>query len=191
MSRKPRLFVISGPSGVGKTTIVRALLERVEGLEFSVSCTTRPPRPDERDGREYYFISPERFEELLREGAFLEHAWVYGHHYGTLREEVERRLERGKSVLLDIDTQGARSVYLRRRELGFPVRFIFILPPSREELRRRLASRRSESPEEMARRLEAAWREAEAGMWFDYLVINRYLEEAIAWVARLIRLESG
>jgi guanylate kinase len=90
---------------------------------------------------------------------------------------------------LDIDTQGARSVYLRRRELGFPVRFIFILPPSREELRRRLASRRSESPEEMERRLALAWRETEAGMWFDYLVVNRYLEEAIAWVAGLIRLE--
>jgi guanylate kinase len=185
----PKLFVISGPSGVGKTTIVRAILPRIRELEFSVSCTTRPPRPDEQDGREYYFISPERFEELLREGAFLEHAWVYGHHYGTLRAEVERRLERGKSVLLDIDTQGARSVYLRRRELGFPVRFIFILPPSREELRRRLASRRSESPEEMERRLALAWRETEAGMWFDYLVVNRYLEEAIAWVAGLIRLE--
>lgn len=187
---KPKLFVISGPSGAGKTTILRAVLTRIEWLEFSVSCTTRPPRPDEQDGREYYFISPERFEELLREGAFLEHAWVYGHHYGTLRAEVERRLARGKSVLLDIDTQGARSVYLRRGELGFPVRFIFILPPSREELRRRLASRGSESPEEMERRLEAAWHEAEAGMWFDYLVVNRRLEEAITWFIRLIQLES-
>ncbi len=186
----PRLFVISGPSGVGKTTILRAVLQRVEDLEFSISCTTRPPRPDERDGREYYFISQERFDELLRAGAFLEHAWVYGHHYGTLRAEVERRLRRGKSVLLDIDTQGARSVYLRRGELGLPVRFIFILPPSREELARRLASRRSESPEEIERRLAAAWRETEAGMWFDYLVVNRYLEEAITWVIRLIQLES-
>lgn len=187
----PRLFVLSGPSGVGKTTIVRAVLQRLENLEFSVSCTTRPPRRGEQEGREYYFISADRFAELVRAGEFLEHARVYGHRYGTPRSEVERRLKRGKSVLLDIDTQGARAVRRRSRRLGLPASFIFILPPSKEELLRRLKERRSESAAELQRRLEEAWQQTEAGMWFDYLVINRHLEEAIAWVTQLIRLEES
>jgi len=184
-----KLFVLSGPSGVGKTTIVRALLRRVEGLEFSVSCTTREPRPGEHDGRDYYFVSPEEFAELVRAGEFLEWAEVYGHRYGTPLQEVERRLARRRSVLLDIDTQGARAVHRRSRRLALPTRFIFILPPSREELRRRIERRGSERPQELERRVRLAWREVEAGSWFDYLVVNRDLEEAISWIARLIRLE--
>ncbi|MCR4403813.1 MAG: guanylate kinase [Candidatus Acetothermia bacterium] len=185
----PRLFVLSGPSGVGKTTIVRAVLERIGNLEFSVSCTTRPPRAGEREGVDYYFISPQQFAALVRAGQFLEHAWVYGHRYGTPLAEVEQRLQRGKSVLLDIDTQGAAAVHRRRARLGFPTSFIFVLPPSREELLRRLEGRKSETVEELRRRLEEAWEQTAAGMWFDYLVINRHLEEAISWVTRLIRLE--
>jgi len=184
-----RLFVLSGPSGVGKTTIVRALLRRIRRLEFSISCTTRPPRPGERDGQDYYFISEEEFAALVRAGEFLEWAEVYGHRYGTPRWEIEKNLARGRSVLLDIDTQGARAVRRRGRELGLPMRFIFILPPSKEELRRRIERRGSESREELERRLRAAWREVEAGSWFDYLVINRDLEEATSLVERLIRLE--
>ncbi|NIT75922.1 MAG: guanylate kinase, partial [Thermoplasmata archaeon] len=103
----PRLYVLSGPSGAGKTTIVRALLRRIEDLEFSVSCTTRPPRPGEREGEDYHFISEEQFAALAATGEFLEHASVYGYRYGTPRAEVERRLARGRSVMLDIDTQGA------------------------------------------------------------------------------------
>lgn len=186
----PRLFVLSGPSGVGKTTIVRTLLQRIERLEFSVSCTTRPPRPGEREGRDYYFISEEEFAALVAADEFLEYALVYGHRYGTLWREIERRLAQGQSVLLDIDTQGARQVHRRGGRLGLPMRFIFILPPSREELRQRIERRGSESPEELERRLQAAWREVEAGLWFDYLVVNRDLEEAIAQVARLIWLEQ-
>ncbi|HIC96599.1 TPA: guanylate kinase [Candidatus Bipolaricaulota bacterium] len=188
-----KLFVLSGPSGVGKTTIVRAVLREVPNLEFSVSCTTRPPRAGEREGVDYHFISAARFAELVQAGAFLEHAWVYGHRYGTLRAEVERSLARGKSVLLDIDTQGARAIYLKlkRGRLDLPAKFIFILPPSREELRRRLAGRGSESAEELERRLEETWDQIAAGLWFDYLVVNRDLGEAISWVARLIRMESG
>jgi len=191
MSPRPRLFVLSGPSGVGKTTIVRALLRRVAGLEFSVSCTTRPPRPGERDGRDYHFISQEEFAELVEAGEFLEWAEVYGHRYGTLRAEVERRLSQGKSVLLDIDTRGARLIRRRGRRLGLPLRFIFILPPSKGELERRIERRRSESGRELERRLRAAWREVEAGGWFDYLVVNRDLQLSTLWLARLIRLEGG
>jgi guanylate kinase len=184
-----KLFILSGPSGTGKTTIVRALLRRVDGLGFSVSCTTRPPRPGEREGHDYYFIAEEKFAALVAAGEFLEQAEVYGHRYGTLRREVERRLRRGRSVLLDIDTQGARQVRHQGERLGLPMRFIFILPPSREELRRRIERRGSEPTEELERRLRAAWREVEAGSWFDYLVVNRDLEEAVVQVARLIQME--
>ncbi|MFQ6118140.1 MAG: guanylate kinase [Candidatus Bipolaricaulia bacterium] len=187
----PVIFVLSGPSGVGKTTIVRAILQQIEGLEFSISCTTRSPRPGEREGQDYYFVSPERFAELAEAGEFLEHMLVYGHRYGTLRSEVERHLARGRSIILDIDTQGAREVRRRGRLLGLPLRFIFILPPSKGELRRRITERGSELSQGVEQRFRAAWREIEAGEWFDYLVVNRDLRWTISWAARLIQLEQG
>lgn len=187
----PKLFVLSGPSGVGKTTIVRALLQRIKGLEFSVSCTTRPPRPGEKEAVDYYFISRKQFAKLVKLGKFLEYASVYGYHYGTPQAEVERRLGQGESVLLDIDTQGAAQVRRRGQQIGLPMRFIFILPPSKGELHRRITERRSEPAAELERRLRAAWREIEAGSWFDYLVINRELEVAISQVVRLICMEGG
>ncbi len=187
----PRLYVLSGPSGAGKTTIVRALLRRIEDLEFSVSCTTRPPRPGEREGEDYHFISEEQFAALAATGEFLEHASVYGYRYGTPRAEVERRLARGRSVMLDIDTQGAIQIRRRGQQMGLPMRFIFILPPSKEELLRRITQRRSERPSELERRCSSAWREIAAGSWFDYLVVNHNLEEAIAQVVRLMRMERG
>lgn len=194
---EPKVFVISGPSGVGKTTLVRGLLSRVgvgarvKGLHFSVSCTTRPPRPDEVHGRDYYFVSRGQFERLLREGRFLEHAQVYQHWYGTLREEVERPLARGQSVILDIDTQGARQVRRRGRRMGLPLVFIFVLPPSLGELRRRIEHRRSEPPEQLELRFQAALREIEAGWWFDYFLVNSKLEVALRELERLIQLEQG
>ncbi len=184
---RPRLYILSGPSGAGKTTIAHALLRRIAGLKFSVSCTTRPPRPGEREGVDYVFISEEQFAALVAAGKFLEHASVYGYHYGTPRAEVEGRLSRGESVLLDIDTQGAAQVRRRGRQMELPMRFIFILPPSKEELRRR----RSEQAPELERRFRAAWREIGAGSWFDYLVVNCDLEGTITQVVRLMRMERG
>lgn len=190
-----KVFIISGPSGVGKTSLVRGLLSRVkgkgEGLHFSVSCTTRPPRPGEEHGRDYYFISRGQFERLRREGRFLEHAQVYQHWYGTLKEEVERPLARGRNVILDIDTQGARQVRRRGRQMGLPLVFIFVLPPSLGELRRRIERRRSEPPEQLELRFRAALREIEAGWWFDYFLVNSELEVALRELERLIRLEQG
>ena len=186
-----KVFVITGPSGVGKTTLLRHLLRRLPRLHFSVSCTTRPPRPGEEHGRDYYFLSRGQFTRLLREGAFLEHAQVYGHWYGTLRAEVEGPLARGRSVILDIDTQGARQVRRRGRQLGLPLVFIFILPPSLAELRQRIEERRSERPEELEMRYRAAVREIAAGEWFDYFLINDKLEVAADQLERLILLEEG
>jgi guanylate kinase len=178
-----RVFVITGPSGVGKGTLIRTLLERVPGLELAVSATTRAPRPGERDGADYHFLDDEEFARRVAAGEFVEHATYAGRRYGTLREEVERRLARGASVVLEIEVQGAREV---ARAMPEAVR-IFIAPPSEEALRARLVGRGTDDPDEVAARMETARRELAAIDEFPQVVVNDRLEEAGQALERLVR----
>src|SRR5437588_3701811 len=147
-----RVFVITGPSGVGKGTLIRGLLERVPGLELSVSATTRAPRPGEQDGIDYHFLTPEGFEQRVAEGEFVEHATYSGNRYGTLRAELERRAASGHGVVLEIEVQGARQV----REAVPDAITVFIAPPSREALRARLVGRGTDALEQVDERMRTA-----------------------------------
>jgi guanylate kinase len=178
-----RLFVITGPSGVGKGTLIRRLLDRVPGLELSVSATTRPPRPGEKDGVDYHFKSAEEFDRLAREGQLLEHATYSGRRYGTPRSEVEPRLEAGRSVVLEIEVQGARQV----REAMPEAVQVFIAPPSPDALRARLEGRATDRPEEIERRLEAAEQELAAREEFGHVIVNDDLERAAEELIGLVR----
>jgi len=178
------LLVVSAPSGAGKTTLCRFLIERL-GFRFSVSHTTRPPRPGEVEGRDYYFVSREEFEDMISRGEFLEWAEVHGHLYGTSRAEVEGALARGEDLLLDIDVQGAASL---RRTLPEAV-FVFIAPPSLAELERRLRARGTESEEALRRRLSRAREEMTFAPWFDYVVVNDRVERAFEDLAAIVRAE--
>lgn len=180
---RPGLYVVSAPSGGGKTSLVNALLERDGRVALSVSHTTRPPRPGERDGVHYYFVDRETFDRLAAQGAFLEHAEVFGNRYGTGREAVERQLAAGLDVLLDIDWQGARQV--RRSDPS--VRTIFILPPSLEVLRQRLVARGQDSDEVIARRMRAARDEISHAGEFDFLVVNDDFGAALADLQAIVR----
>jgi guanylate kinase len=177
-----KVFVITGPSGVGKGTLIRGLLERVPGLELSVSATTRPPRPGERDGVDYHFLTPEQFEAHVAAGDFVEHATYSGNRYGTLRSELERRLEAGDGVVLEIEVQGARQVRAAMPEAVA----VFIAPPSREALRARLVGRGTDSSEQVDARLATAERELEAQPEFAHVVVNDRLEEAIEELIRVV-----
>jgi guanylate kinase len=181
--RSGQLFVISAPSGVGKTTLVRLLLRELPELRFSVSCTTRPPRPEEAHGREYHFMAREVFLAGIEAGRFLEWARVHGEYYGTDRLKVEEWLTAGKDVLLDIDVQGARRV-----RCVYPLaQYIFLLPPSFDALEQRLRARGTESPEHMALRLTAAGREMQEAPWYDFIVVNDILDEAAADLIAILR----
>ena len=169
------LFVITGPSGCGKSTLIRKVRRSLGDLEFSVSHTTRPPRPSEKDGVDYYFIPEKTFVGMVREKRFVEWARVHGHLYGTSRAEVERKGRR-RDVVLDIDVQGARQV---RTWIPGAVH-IFIMPPVAGELRRRLVRRREDSPEAVERRLRNARAEIRAFNEFDYVVVNDDLAKAAA-----------
>lgn len=184
-SRKSLLVVLSAPSGGGKTTIADRLLSRDRRLVRSVSCTTRRPRPGERHGRDYFFLTPARFERLRRAGEFLEWARVHGKLYGTPRQWVERQLARGRDVLFVIDVQGGRQI---KRQFPDAVQ-IFLMPPDLRELRRRLAERGSEKPGDLARRLRNARREIRVGKSYDHRVVNDRLERATREVLRLLRWE--
>jgi guanylate kinase len=170
------LFVVAAPSGAGKTSLLRALLERRPGLEFSVSCTTREPRPHERQGHDYHFVSREEFQRLVDSDGFIEHALVFGNRYGTPRRQVEAALAAGRDLILEIDWQGARQV---RERLPEAVQ-VFILPPSREELAARLRGRGTDSPEAIARRLGESVDDMRHWDEFDYVVINRDFGTAVA-----------
>jgi guanylate kinase len=182
----PRVFVITGPSGVGKGTLIRGLRERLPGLELSVSATTRPPREGEQHGRDYHFLTAEEFAERADAGDFLEHATFSGNRYGTLRSEIERILDGGQSVVLEIEVQGARQV---RAALGDEAVLIFIAPPDPEVLRERLAGRGTDSEEAIARRLETAKQELEALQEFKHVVVNDDLERAAAELEEIVRGE--
>jgi guanylate kinase len=164
----PRVFVITGPSGVGKGTLIRALRERVPAVELSVSATTREPRRGERDGVDYHFLSRQDFDRRVEAGDFLEWAEYSGNRYGTLRSEVERRTERGAPVVLEIEVQGARQV---RKTMPEAVR-IFIEPPDPLELRKRLEGRGTDGEDVIARRLEEARKELRARDEFSHRVVN-------------------
>jgi guanylate kinase len=176
VARRGRLFVIAAPSGAGKTSLMRALMERRPSLEFSVSCTTRPPRPHEQDGRDYHFISREEFERLIAAGEFIEHADVFGNLYGTRRSVIAAALAEGRDLILEIDWQGARQV---RERLPEAVQ-IFILPPSRAELEARLRKRATDSDAAIARRLAESVSEMSHWREFDYVVVNRDFDQALA-----------
>jgi guanylate kinase len=169
-----RLFVISAPSGVGKTTLCRRLLDRISGISFSVSYTTRNPRQEEFDGIDYHFVTQDRFEEMVSADAFLEWARVYGNFYGTSKSEVLSRLELGEDVLLDIDVQGARQV----RKLFPEAILIFLLPPSWSVLEARLRGRGSEDSSRLKLRMVNAKSEMEAVHEYDFAVINDDLSRA-------------
>jgi guanylate kinase len=170
--------VVTGPSGVGKGTLIAHLLERVPGLELSVSATTRKPRPGEVDGRDYHFLSPEEFDERARRGEFVEHAVYAGKRYGTLRSELERP---ARGIVLEIDLQGARQV----REALPEATQVFIAPPSLEDLRRRLEGRASDDPEQIEERLRVAPQELAAQEEFSRVVVNDDLERAVDELAEL------
>ena len=182
-----RLFVITGPSGVGKGTLIRRLLEQVPDLELSVSATTRPPRPGELNGIDYHFLSEEDFERLAAAGELLEHATYAGHRYGTPRAEVEPRLAAGRSVVLEIEVQGARQV----REAMPEAVQVFIAPPSPGALRERLEGRATDRPEQIDRRLSAAEEELAAREEFGHVIVNDDLERATDELVGLVRQIAG
>jgi guanylate kinase len=183
----PRLNVVSAPSGGGKTSLVNALLEQDDRVALSISHTTRPPRPGERDGVHYYFVDEAAFDTLVERGAFLEHARVFDHRYGTGREAVEKQLAKGYDVLLDIDWQGARQV-----RASFPeARSIFILPPSMDELRQRLIDRGQDSEAVIARRMRDARSEISHADEFDFLIVNEDFSDALNSLRSIIRGEHA
>lgn len=170
------MIVFSGPSGVGKGTLVAAIRDRVPDIFYSVSATTRPPRPGERDGVDYYFLSREEFERDVAAGAFLEWANIYGDLYGTPTRFIDQALNDGKLVILEIDVQGALQV---QAKLGAEAAYIFVMPPSLEELAGRLRGRQTETPERLRKRLDVAVQELELADRYDYVVINDKLERAV------------
>jgi guanylate kinase len=182
-----KVFVITGPSGVGKGTLITRLLERVPGLELSVSATTREPREGEVDGRDYHFLTPEEFDRRIDAEDFLEFATYSGNRYGTLRSEVRRRLDEGHSVVLEIEVQGARQVRAAMRESVQ----VFIAPPDPASLRRRLESRGTDSLEAIDARLEVAEQELAARGEFAHEVVNDELERAATDLERIVRAELG
>ncbi len=176
-------LIVSGPSGVGKSTLLKALRERYEGVDFSVSCTTRQPRQGEQHGVDYYFVTPETFAEHLANGEFLEHAKVFANSYGTLKSEVINRVNRGEEVLLDIDVQGAMQIRAQAAidpALAACCRFVFIAPPSLNELERRLRGRSTDSEEQISLRLAQAKEELSYWSKYDYVIINDQISEAQA-----------
>ena len=182
---KGKTFIIAGPSGVGKGTIIQALFAQQKNLYFSVSATTRAPRPGEVDGVHYHFLTREQFLRWIEEDAFLEHAEYIGNFYGTPKRYVDEAMDRGEDVILDIEVQGAEQVYQKRPDT---IR-IFIAPPSWQELERRLTSRGTETPEKVRGRLARAREEFSYAEGYNYVVINNTVEEAVRAIQAIICAE--
>lgn len=183
---QPRLFVVSAPSGAGKTTLCRRLREEMPDVAYSVSFTTRPPRAGEVEGVDYYFISPDRFEAMIQDGEFLEWAYFVDHFSGTARRTVQTHLDQGRHVLADIDVVGARQI-----KTAYPDAVtIFVVPPTFRELERRLHSRGTETSEQKQKRLDQARVEISARTLFEYLVVNDDLDQATLALIHIIRAEG-
>jgi guanylate kinase len=184
---RAKVFVITGPSGVGKGTLIRILRERVGDLALSTSATTRPPRAGEEDGRDYHFLTPDEFARRAEANEFLEHAAYSGNRYGTLRSEVDRRLAAGESVVLEIEVQGARQVRAAMPEAVL----VFIAPPDPAALRERLERRGADDPEAISERLRTAQIELDAQQEFQHQIVNDDLETAAGELERIVREELG
>jgi guanylate kinase len=182
-----QVFVITGPSGVGKGTLIRSLRDRIPDLELSVSATTRDPRPGEEDGVDYHFLSDEEFQRRVDAGEFVEHATYSGNRYGTLRSELDRRTAAGRPVVLEIEVQGARQI---RRTMPEALQ-VFIAPPSREALRARLVGRGTDDSDQIEARLRVAEEELGAQDEFREVVVNDRLEDAVDELTRIIRPAIG
>jgi len=183
--RRGLLFVLSSPSGAGKTTISRLILDQDDGISLSVSATTRPRREGEQDGLDYHFVTDAEFDRMIESGAFLEWAHVFGHRYGTLKSEVVRTIENGQDVLLDIDWQGTQQL----KQVDPDIVRVFILPPSMEELERRLSSRGTDSHEVIARRMARAAVEISHWAEYDYVFINDDAEKCRKLVHTVLKAE--
>ena len=197
MKKSGNLIVISGPSGVGKSTLVKRAMAELPDLQFSVSCTTRTPREGEEHGKAYYFLSREEFAEKLAAGEFLEHAEVFRNCYGTLKSEVLNRIRRGEEVLLDIDVQGAKQIRQAAEndpEIRNAAQFILIAPPSLDVIRQRLAGRNSATPDQLELRVAAAAGELRNYRIYDYMVVNDDLDTAaveLIVVLKAMRLRTA
>lgn len=183
MQREGLLIVISAPSGAGKTTLCKGLVSRFPGLKESVSYTTRRPRAGEQNGVDYHFVSVERFQDMVAAGDFAEWAEVHGNFYGTAIATLEQARRDGIDILLDIDCQGARIL----KDRGISGVFVFVVPPSMEELRRRLEARSSDALEVIERRIRRAAEEIREARWYDYIVVNDLLEEAQDALAAIVK----
>ncbi len=185
--RRGLLFIVSAPSGTGKTTLVERLVRDVPGLVRSRSYTSRPPRPGEQDGVDYNFVEPERFASMAAAGGFLECAEVFGQRYGTGKADTERHRQAGRDVVLVIDVQGAQQI----REHGVAAISIFVLPPSYGELEQRLGRRGKADPAQLRRRLAAARREVAASSRYDYLVVNDDIDRCVAQLRSIVVAERS
>lgn len=183
--REGILFVVSAPSGAGKTSLCKAMTDSTENLTHSVSYTTRPPRPGEIDGRDYYFVTDERFREMVEAGDFAEHAQVHSNRYGTSKRVLNRMVAEGTDVILDIDTQGARQI---RQHYATAV-FIFIMPPTMDILEERLRNRRSDREDEIRKRMQRATDEIRDYRLYDYIIVNRDFDRALAELRSIVTAE--
>lgn len=185
--RRGLLIILSSPSGAGKSTLARRLMAWDPGLKFSVSATTRAPRPGEEHGREYYFLSEDEFKQQVAKGEMLEHAHVFGNFYGSPAGPVRDTIEAGQDVLFDVDWQG--EIQIRNSDLGKHALSIFILPPSIKELRRRLETRAQDSDEVISKRMMKSWDEISHWGYYDYVLINDDLDETEAKLKTIVEAE--
>ena len=183
--RKGLLIVVSGASGTGKGTVCKRILADLPEVAYSISATTRKPRPGEVDGKEYYFLSVDEFKAWIAEEKFLEYAEVYGNFYGTPLNKIKERLNHGEDILLEIDVQGALNV---KRKCPDGI-YIFLLPPSLEELKSRIEGRGTENPESLARRLKNAVAEIKIGLEYDYVVVNDTIDNAVEQIKAILTAE--